>query len=135
MISRQEEVDAEEKALRAPLPTEKTGFLDGLFHKKSSAEVAARFAEADRRNRGLLPPPQGIAFNYRCECGVYLNVDLNNFNVISGVQVQCAHCGAVCFVPPEILDHTKYDPSRRGASIRGDYQSLLQFVRHGSKSQ
>jgi hypothetical protein len=134
MASRQEQVEAEEKALREPLPPERPGFLARLFRRKSRADVLTTIAETERRKRGLLPPPQNIAFNYKCECGVYLSVDLKNFNVFGGVQVTCAHCGAVCFVPPEILDHTKYDPSRRGATLRGDYQSLLRFVRHRSRS-
>jgi hypothetical protein len=134
MASRQEQVKAEEQALRAPLPPKRSGILDRLFQRKSRADVQATLTEVERRKRGLLPPPQNIAFNYKCECGVYLSVDLKNFNVIGGVQVTCAHCGAVCFVPPEILDHTRYDPSRKGATLRGDYQSLLRFVRHRSKS-
>lgn len=117
MTSRQEQVEAEEKLLRVPFPSEKVIDLITL-------------PEAERRKQGLLPPPQNIGFNYKCECGVYLSVDLKNFNVFDGVQVECADCSAVCFVPPEILDHTKYDPSRKGATLKGDYQTLLRFVRH-----
>jgi len=133
MTFRQEQVDAEEKALRAPLPPARPGFLAGLFRRKSGEDVLTTLAEAERRRRGLLPPPQDIGFTYKCECGVYLSVNLENFNIFGGVEVTCAHCGAVCFVPPEILDHTKYDPSRKGARLKGNYQSLLRFVRHGSK--
>ena len=134
MASYQEQVEAEEKALRAPLPPERQGLLARLFRRTSRADVLTTIAEVERRKRGLLPPPQNIAFYYKCECGVYLSLDLKNFNIFGGVQVTCAHCGAVCFVPPEILDHTEYDPSRRGATLRGDYQSLLRFVRHRSRS-
>jgi len=122
MTSRQEQLKSEEQALRAPLPPGKSG-----------DDVLTAIAEAERRKRGLLPPPQNIGFNYKCECGVYLSVDLKKFNIFRGVEVTCVHCGAVCFVPPEILDHTKYDPSRKGATLRGDYQNLLRFVRHRSK--
>ena len=36
-----------------------------------------------------------------------------------------------CASFPEILDHTKYDPLEKGATLKGDYQSLLRFVHHG----
>jgi hypothetical protein len=134
LTTRQEKVEAEEKALREPHPPEQAGLLSNLFGRKAKAETQTALADAERRKRGLLPPPQNIAFNYKCECGRYLSVDLGNFDVIRGVQVSCAHCGAVCFVPPEILDHTKYDPARKGATLRGDFQSLLRFVRHGARS-
>lgn len=120
LTTRQAQIDAEERALRAPFPPGRAVDLTTL-------------AEAERRNRGLLPPPQNLAFNYKCECGVHLSVNLASFNVLGGVNVECARCGAVCFVPPEILDHSRYDPSRKGATLRGDYQSLLRFVRHGSR--
>lgn len=121
MTSRQEQVEAEEKALRSPFPPERAVDLTTL-------------AEAERRKRGLLPPPQNIAISYKCECGVYPSIDLKNFNVFGGVQVKCARCGAACFIPPEILDHTRYDPSRQGATLRRDYQSLLRFVSHRQRA-
>jgi len=117
----QDQIELEEKVLRSPIPP---SGKDGL----------ATIADVERRKRGLLPPPQNIGFNFKCECGVYLSVNLKDFDIFSGVQVKCAHCGAVCFVPPEILDHTKYDPLRKGATLRGGYQSLLRFVYHGTKS-
>lgn len=134
MASRQEQVEAEEQGLRAPLPSVRPGLFARLLRRKSGDDFLTTLAETERRKRGLLPPPQNIAFNYKCECGVYHSVDLKKFNIFGGVEVECAHCGAVCFVPPEILDHTKYDPSRKGATLRGDYQNLLRFVRHRSKT-
>ncbi|MGC1122716.1 MAG: hypothetical protein WBA22_16670 [Candidatus Methanofastidiosia archaeon] len=135
MTSRQEQVEKEEKALRAPLSPARAGVLAKLFRRKSIEDSWTTLTEAERRRRGLLPPPQNIAINYKCECGVYLSVNLKNFNIFGGVEVTCAHCGAVCFIPPEILDHTRYDPSNGGATLREDYQNLLRFVRHRSRAR
>lgn len=134
MTSRQEQVEKEEQALRAPLSPARAGVLAKLFRRKS-IDSWTTLTEAERRRRGLLPPPQNIALNYKCECGVYLSVSLKNFNIFGGVEVTCAHCGAVCFIPPEILDHTRYDPSNGGATLREDYQNLLRFVRHRSRAR
>ena len=116
------------------------GLFARFLRKKSGSEFAILsgvdlepLAEAERKKRGLLPPPQ-IAFSYTCECGDSLSVDLRDFNIFGGVEVTCAKCFAVCFIPPEILDHTEYDPRFKGATLREDYQSLLRFVRHRSKS-
>jgi hypothetical protein len=137
MAARQDQAEVAEQRLRAPLrsnkPEEKQGLFSRLFGRKSEDISSTGLIEKERRKRGLLPPPQNIGFNFKCECGNYLSVDLKNFNVFGGVEVTCAQCGAVCFIPPEILDHTKYDPSRKGATLREDYQCLLRFVRHGSK--
>lgn len=117
MEGMQTQVDEREKSLRAPFPPDVQ--ID-----------MTNYLESERRKHGLLPPPQNIGISFKCKCGINLSIDLKNFNVFAGLNVKCAHCGTVSFIPPEILDHTKYDAVRDGATLRADFHNMIITVRN-----
>lgn len=105
-----------------------------IFRKRKREElvdVAKKINDAVARAEGKLPPPN-LGISFECECGKWLSSNLNNFNSVGGREVMCAHCGAVTFLPPEILDHIP--TSSKTATLKTDWQQMIRIVRHGRKT-
>ena len=98
--------------------------------KENDYDVAKRVQDTYARSVGKLPPPN-LGVSFECECGQWLQSNLDNFNPMGGKQIMCAHCGAVTFLPPEILDHTV--AGAKTANLILDWQKLIKSVRHGRK--
>lgn len=98
--------------------------------KENPADVAKRAMGVQERSQDKLPPPN-LGISFLCECDEWLSSNLNNFNSVGGKEVVCVHCGAVTFLPPEILDHTTTDS--KTATLKPDWQQMIRIVRHGRK--
>lgn len=101
--------------------------------KEAPADVTRKINVAIARAEGKLPPPN-LGISFQCECGQRLSSNLNNFNLIGGTEVMCAYCGAVTFLPPEILDHTptaSKTATLKTATLKTDWKQLIRIVRHG----
>lgn len=99
----------------------------------------ARIKEIQERHdtaatQGKLPAPE-IAAKYDCECGSINTFHIKNLNLEGGLNVQCAHCGAVLHVPPTILDHSEYWSAGGGASLVPNWRDQLKFVKHGKQKK
>jgi hypothetical protein len=111
--------------------------LSRLFRKRRSAdeqdaEVARHIVNAFAASQGKLPSPN-VNVGFGCECGLHLTAHLRNFNPVGGMEVTCAHCGAVTFFPPDILDHNQIWPEFQSALLRTDWQERIRIVKHGKK--
>lgn len=95
------------------------------------------FKDADAMHKGrrtvhegeripyLQVPSLGVA--YKCICGRNKSFYLQSVNIFTGLELICADCGAILWVPPTIFDHTK--PRQPGvASLRPNYRDLMIFV-------
>lgn len=114
-----------------------SNFVDDLI-KTGKDLQDARINELQERHdsaagQGKLPAPD-IAAKYDCECGSQNTFHLKNLNLEGGLNVQCAHCGAVLHVPPTILDHSEYWSAGGGASLVPGWRDLMKFIRHGKQS-
>lgn len=114
-----------------------SNFVDDLI--KTGKELQdARINELQERHdaaagQGKLPAPD-IAAKYDCECGSKNTFHIKNLNLEGGLNVQCAHCGAVLHVPPTILDHSEYWSAGGGASLVPNWRDQMKFVKHGKQS-
>lgn len=97
------------------------------FKDAKSMRAGHRTVHAGERRAYLRPPNIGVS--YQCKCGQYKTFNCQSVNILTGLEVTCADCGAVLFVPPTIFDHSK--PSEyEGASLRPNYQDQMEFVRY-----
>jgi hypothetical protein len=105
-----------------------------LFGKRKEEDsddaVARRVHDAFAASQGKLPSPN-VNVSFKCECGRGLLAHLRNFNPVGGLEVTCAHCGAVTFFPPDILDHSHVWAEFQSAVLRADWQERIRIVRHG----
>lgn len=98
--------------------------------KEEPAVTAKKINDTIAAAEGKLPPPN-LGISFQCECGRWLPSNLSSFNSIGGKEIMCAHCGAVTFLPPEILDHTSTD--LKTATLKQDWQQMIKVVRRGRK--
>ena len=99
----------------------------------------ARISEIQERHdtaatQGKLPAPD-IVGKYDCECGSNNTFHIKNMNLEGGLDVQCAHCGAILHVPPTILYHSEYWSAGGGASLVPNWRDQLKFVKHGKQKK
>ncbi len=99
------------------------------FKDAESLRTGGRTVHAGKRSAFLPPPSIGVA--YTCECGSQRTFNCKSVNVLTGLEVMCAKCKAVLFVPPTIFDHSTYWAAGHGASLRSGWRDQMEFVRHG----
>lgn len=99
--------------------------------KEDPVDAAKEINDAVARSEGKLPSPN-LGISFKCECDKWLLSNLNNFNSVGGKEVICAHCGAITFLPPEILDHTS--TGSKTATLKQDWQEMIRIVRHVRKT-
>lgn len=80
--------------------------------------------------QGRLPAPD-LGVSYDCECGETRVFHMRNVDLLAGLRVQCATCGAVLFVPPTVFDHSEYDSGLGGASLVTGWREQMRFLKHG----
>jgi hypothetical protein len=100
--------------------------------EKDSKAFEKKVYDTLARSQGKLPPPD-VGINFKCECGLWLSTRLGNFNPFGGKEVMCAQCGAVTFLPPEILDHDRFWKEFQSATLKDDWQQLIKIAKHGRK--
>ena len=97
------------------------------FKDAKSMQSGRRTVHVGERRPYLRPPNIGVS--YKCKCGRYKSFNCRSVNLFTGLELTCADCGAVLFVPPTIFDHSK--PSEyQGASLRPNYQEQMIFVEY-----
>ena len=97
------------------------------FKDGKTMRNGGRTVHAGERRPYLRPPNLGVS--YQCRCGRYLTFNCRSVNILTGLEVACADCGAVLFVPPTIFDHSKSSEYQE-ASLRPNYQDQMKFVRY-----
>lgn len=97
------------------------------FKDANSMRSGRRTVHAGERAPYLRPP--SVEVSYQCKCGQTRTFNSKSVNIYTGLEITCADCRAILWIPPTILDHSK--PSRPGeASLRPNYRDKMTFVKY-----
>lgn len=97
------------------------------FKDPNSMRSGRRTVHAGKKKSYLYPP--NLEISYQCKCGRHKTFHCKSVNIYTGLEVMCADCAAILWVPPTIFNHSK--PSQPGeASLRPNYQDQMTFVKY-----